>query len=58
MLWQSTATPFSIIKLVGQNITTGHKKCHSLEEKCSGKPQKERESNAEKGRERERESGR
>jgi len=52
MLWQSTATPFSIIKLVGQNITTGHKKCHSLEEKCSGKPEKERESNAEKGRER------
>jgi len=43
MLWQSTATPFSIIKLVGQNITTGHKKCHSLEEKCSGKPEKETE---------------
>jgi len=29
MFRQSTATPFSIIKLLGQNISTGHKKCHS-----------------------------
>lgn len=55
MLWQSTATPFSIIKLVGQNITTGHKKCHSLVEKCTGQPQKARQT-IEENKEEEKES--
>lgn len=55
MLWQSTAAPFSIIKLVGQNITTGHKKCHSLVEKCTGQPQKARQT-IEENKEKEKES--